>query len=40
MNDDIGYYHGFFGGHCSALYPFGKVVLRHDNVFIPTISPV
>ncbi len=40
MDDDIGHYHGFLGGHCSALYPFGKVVLHHNDVLVPTVSPV
>ncbi len=35
FGDDIGHYHGLFCGHCSAFYPFGKMVLHHNNVLIP-----
>ncbi len=40
MDYDVHHYHSFFGGYRSTFSPFGKVVLQHDNILIPTLCPM
>ena len=40
VHQDVGDYHSFLSRYSSAFDPFGKVVLHHDNILIPTFCPV
>ncbi len=40
VHQDIGCYQGFLSRYSSAFDPFGKVILHHDNILIPTFCPV
>ncbi len=40
MHQDVGDYHSLLSRYGSAFDPFGKVILHHDDILIPTFCPV